>query len=47
MYAVVTEGEIRQGIEERYAKRTKETENDRKIHTFLRQQKKRSKEKNK
>jgi hypothetical protein len=33
--AVVTEGEIKQGMEERYAKRKKERENDRKINTDL------------
>jgi len=31
MLAVVTEREIKQGMEERYAKRTKETEKDRKL----------------
>jgi len=35
--AVATEREIKQRMEERYAKRTKGTENDRKINTDSRQ----------
>jgi len=43
--AVVTEGEIKQGMEERYAKKTKERENDRKLNTDSRRKKERWKEK--
>jgi hypothetical protein len=45
--AVVTEGEIKQGMEEKYAKRKMERKNDRKINTDSRQQNKRRKERNK
>lgn len=44
---MITEGKIKQGMEERCAKREKERENDRKINADSKQQKKRRKETNK